>query len=391
MPMKVTNARIYVVESGGIRPVIVELTTSEGITGLGEAAIAYGNGGAATAAMIQELCRRFVMGQDPFRIEKLWCEMYDHCFWAKGGGPIVFAAMSAIEIALVDIKARAFKMPVYDLLGGRVNDRLHTYANGWYFGCTDSRQLPRFAEKAVKDGYDALKFYPFATILETGKLRHPDRRAASTGRSARKAGVEIVRSVRAAVGPDVELMLDLTGGLTTDETIRFCRDIEPYDISYVEEPAEALDPGALAKIAAGIPQPIAAGERVYTRFGFRDLLESRSVDILQPDIGNTGGLIEARKIAAMAEAYSMKVQPHICASALSTAIGMHFSAAIPNFYIQEHFPYWDRIAGYTEVLENPLEPQVRGGYIPVLDAPGLGVTLRKAALGNSVVADFGAT
>src|SRR5690606_8939828 len=126
------------------------------------------------------------------------------------------------------------------------------------------------------------KFYPFATILETGKLRHPDRRAANV--DARKAGVDIVRSVRAAVGPDIQLMLDLTGGLTTDETIRFCRDIEPYDISYVEEPAEPLDNGALLKIAGSISQPIAAGERIYTRHGFRELLEGRAVDILQPDI-----------------------------------------------------------------------------------------------------------
>jgi galactonate dehydratase len=384
--MKLTHARIYVVESGGIRPIILELSTDEGITGLGEAAIAYGVGGTAAAAMIKELCERYVFGQDPFRIEKLWCEMYDHSFWAKGGGPIVFAAMSAIEIALCDIKARALGVPVYDLLGGRVHDKLRTYANGWYFGCTDSRQLPKFAENAVKDGYDALKFYPFATVLETGKLRHPDRRASNV--SARKAAVEIVRSVREAVGPDVELMLDLTGGLTTDETIRFCRDIEPYDIAYVEEPAEALDNGALQKIAASISQPIAAGERVYTRQGFRDILEARAVDILQPDIGNTGGLHEARKIAAMGEAYSLKVQPHICASALSTAIGMHFSASIPNFYIQEHFPYWDRIAGYTEVLENPIEPSVVNGFIPVSDAPGLGVSLRKNAIGNYLWADF---
>jgi galactonate dehydratase len=384
--MKLTRARIYLVESGGIRPILLELSTDEGIVGLGEAAIAYGAGGTAAAELVKELCQRYIFGQDPFRIEKLWCEMYDHCFWAKGGGPILFAAMSAIEQCLCDIKARALNIPVYDLLGGRVHDRLRTYANGWYFGCTDSAQLPRFAEKAVADGYDALKFYPFARVLETGKLRHPDRRGAND-KAVRKAGVAVVRAIREAVGPDVELMLDLTGGLTTDETIRFCRDIERYDISYVEEPAEALDSGALKKIAAAISIPIAAGERVYTRYGFRDLLQDRSVDILQPDIGNTGGLLEARKIAAMAEAYSIKVQPHVCASALSTAIAMHFSASIPNFYIQEHFPYWDRIAGYTEVLENPIEKTVSGGFIPVSDAPGFGVTLRAKEIANSLWAD----
>jgi galactonate dehydratase len=381
--MKVRHARIYLVESGGIRPVIVEITADDGSVGLGEAAIAYGLGGTAAAAMIKELCERYVLSQDPFRIEAIWTEMYDHSFWTKGGGPIVFAAMSAIEQALVDIKARALGVPAYDLLGGRVRDELRTYANGWYFGCTNSADLPRFAEDAAADGYDALKFYPFATILETGKLRHPSRRAASD-KDLRRRAFEIVRDVRAAVGPGVEIMLDLSGGLTPDETIRFCREIETYDISYVEEPADPFDNRALRKIADSIAQPIAVGERVYTRYGFRDVLEGGAVDILQPDLGNTGGILEGRKIAAMAEAYSLKVQPHICASALSTAIGMHFSASIPNFYIQEHFPYWDRISGYTEVLEDPLEPHIVGGRIPVLDEPGYGVTLRASSLGNSL-------
>ena len=238
----------------------------------------------------------------------------------------------------------------------------------------------------MADGYVALKFYPFATNLEGGRLRHPSRRATSESDLRRRA-VGIVRDVRAATDPDVELMLDLGGGLTPDETIRFCREVEPYDISYVEEPADPFDGGALKKIANAIVQPIALGERVYTRYGFRDVLESRSVDVLQPDLGNTGGILEGRKIAAIAEAYSLKVQPHVCASALSTAVGMHFSASISNFFIQEHFPYWDRLSGHREMLENPLEPQVKSGRLPVLDATGYGVSLRED-LADSLWAEF---
>ncbi|WP_244424872.1 mandelate racemase/muconate lactonizing enzyme family protein [Methylobacterium nodulans] len=367
------------VESGGIRPVILEMTTDDGTVGLGEAAVAYGLGGTAAAAMIRELCERCVIGRDPFRVEAIWTEMYDCSFWAKGGGPIVFGAMSAIEQALVDIKARALRVPAYELLGGRVHDALRTYANGWYFGCADLADLPRFAEATVADGYDALKLYPFATILETGRLRHPSRRGTSDG-DVRRRAVAAVASVRAALGPGPKIMLDLSGGLTPDETIRFCREVEEFDITYVEEPADPFDPHALSKIASGISQPIAVGERIYTRYGFRDLLAGRAVDILQPDLGNTGGILEGRKIAAMAEAYGVKVQPHVCASALSTVIAMHFSAATPNFYMQEHFPYWDRIPGYTQVLEDPIEPQVKAGTIPVLDAIGYGVTLRNRSL-----------
>ncbi|RVU13215.1 mandelate racemase/muconate lactonizing enzyme family protein [Methylobacterium oryzihabitans] len=379
--MRVRRIRVYVVESGGLRPVILEMTTDDGTVGLGEAALAYGLGGTAAAAMIGELCERCVLGRDPFRIEAIWSEMVDQSFWAKGGGPVVFAAMSAIEQALVDIKARALGVPAYDLLGGRVHDALPAYANGWYFGCTDAADLPRFAAAAVADGYDALKAYPLATILETGRLRHPSRRGVSDG-DLRRRGVAVVAALRAALGPGPSLMLDLSGGLTPDETIRFCREVEDFDIAFVEEPADPFDPQALAKIAAGISQPIAVGERVYTRYGFRDLLAGRAIDILQPDLGNTGGILEGRKIAAMAEAYGVKVQPHVCASALSTAIAMHFSAATPNIALQEHFPYWARIPGHTELLENPIEERVSGGTIPVLDAAGYGVTLRADVLGD---------
>jgi galactonate dehydratase len=376
--MKIKSVRIYLIESGGIRPVIVELLTDENIVGLGEAAIAYGAGGTAAAGMLKDLSERYVVGKNPFEIERIWSEMYDHSFWAKGGGPIVFAAISAIEQALWDIKARALNVPVYELLGGKVRDQLRSYANGWYFGCRSNADLPDAAERTVADGYSAIKFYPFATILEDGRLRHPARR--SSDRTIRAAAVNTIADVRKAIGPNVEIMLDLSGGLTPDETIRFCHEIEEIGVTYVEEPADPFDPGALRKIAASISIPIAVGERIYTRYGFRDIMESRAADILQPDIGNTGGIFEAKKIAAMAEAYSLKVQPHICASALSTAVGMHFSASIPNFYIQEHFPYWSRIQGHFDVLENPLEPSVRDGYIPVLDAPGYGVSLRREAL-----------
>lgn len=386
--MKLTSARIYLVESGGIRPVLLELGTDTGITGIGEACIAYGIGGTGSAGMLKDIIERYMMGGiDPLRIEALWSEIYDHGFWAKGGGGIVYAAMSAIEQALLDIKARSLNIPVYELLGGKVHDRLRSYCNGWYFGCTRDEDLPGAAARAVEDGYGALKFYPFVTILPEGKLRHPSYRAASD-RSVVQRAVRTVGAIRNAVGPDVELMLDLSAGLTPDDTIRFCRSVEPYDITYVEEPAVPGDVGALVKIARGISQRIAVGERIYSRYGFRDVLESRAADILQPDIGNTGGLLEARKIAAMAEAYSMKVQPHICASALSTAVGMHFSASIPNFYIQEHFPYWARIPGHVEVLDDPIEPLVKNGFIPVLDAPGFGVTLRRKALDNSIFLDI---
>ena len=378
--MFLRSAHIHVIESGGIRPVILRLETDAGIVGLGEAAVAYGVGAHAAAAMLQELAERFLKGEvDPFRTEAITTAIRDFSFWAKGGGAILNAALSAIEQALFDIKARSLNVPVYELLGGRLRDDLRTYANGWYFGCTSDRELRTAAEKTVADGYDSLKFYPFATILPDGRLRHPAHRGAGD-RDLVGRGIARVAAVREVVGPAVELMLDLSAGLNPADTIRFCHAIERYDVAFIEEPTEPDDLGALTLISNKISQSIAVGERLYGRQGFRDLLESRSVAIIQPDLGNTGGIWEGRKIAAMAETYGVKVQPHICASSLSTAIGAHFSAAVPNFYVQEHFPYWDRTPGHVEVLKNPLEPRVTKGRLPIDDAPGYGVELHQDSL-----------
>ncbi len=375
--MKIARARIYLIDSGGIRPVILELEAEDGTIGLGEAAIAYGVGSTAAAGMIKDILERYLTGGvSAFRGEAIWNEFYDHSFWAKGGGPVVMAGISAVEQAMVDLRARALGVPAYELLGGRINDSLRAYCNGWYFGCTADAQLPAAAELAARDGYGALKFYPFVEIRAEGRLRHPSRRATGDQTVVRRA-IDRVAEIRRAVGPGVEIMLDLSAGLTPDDTIRFCREIEDLDIAFIEEPTVPGDTGALSLVRAAIPQPVAVGERLYSRYGFRDVLEARATDIVQPDIGNTGGLMEARRIAAMAETYGMKVQPHICASALSTAVGMHFSASVPNFYWQEHFPYWARIPGHVDILHDPVEETVAGGVIPVNARPGFGVSLNR--------------
>lgn len=382
--MLLKSAEIFHLQSGGLTPVFLRLTTDEGRVGLGEAAIAYGVGSSAAAAMLGELCKRFLAGgTDPFRIETVTTAIKDHSFWAKGGGPILHAALSAIEQAMIDIKARSLGVPAYELLGGRMRDNLRTYANGWYFGCTSDGELPEAAERTVADGYSSLKFYPLATILPDGRLRHPSMRGCDDAVLLRQA-VARVEAVRCAVGPDVELMLDLSASLTPSDTIRFCRAVEKYDIAFVEEPADPGDLAALRTIAGAVSQPLAAGERLYARSGFRDLIESRAVAIVQPDLGNTGGIWEGRKIAAMAETYGVKVQPHICASSLSTAIAAHFSASLPNFYVQEHFPYWSRISGHVEVLRNPWEPHVSNGHLPIDDAPGFGVELHEENLAGAL-------
>jgi len=383
--MKITAARIYLVRSGRFHPVLVELITDDGPIGIGEAAIAYGLGGTAAAGMLKDLIEGLVLGKDPFRIEELWSEMYDHSFWAKGGGPIVFAAISAIEQALWDIKGRALGVPVYELLGGKFRDEVHVYANGWCSGKATPDAFAKAGTRPVGEGYDAVKCYPLGVRSPSGSMRHVTRRMVDA--EAADLAFEKVAALRKAVGPKVAIMLDMSGGLTTDQSIRLCRRWEELDILFVEEPVDPFDNSALRRVSDAVRMPIAAGERLYTKHGFRRLFEAEAVGIVQPDVGNTGGILEAKKIAAMAEAYTMRVAPHNCGSSLITAASLQLAACIPNFMIQEIYPYFPEDPGYVQVLENPPERTVRNGRMTIPDGPGIGVTLDRKAVAPFVWAE----
>jgi galactonate dehydratase len=371
--MKIVEIKIYRVSLGGRNPVLVKVLTDAGISGVGEAAVAYGTGAPAAAAMVKELAESFVLGKDPFNIEALWSEMYDHTFWAKGGGSIIFAGISAIEQALWDIKGKALNVPVYELLGGKVRDQVRVYANGWSYRSTKPSEFAREAERVVKDGYTAMKLHPLATAMMDvhGRIRHVSKR--SLDRAALEAAIAQVRAVRQAVGPKIDLMLDVSAELTTDAIIGFARKVEDQDIMFLEEPVDPSDVEALKKVSEHVHIPIAVGERLYTRYGFRRVMELHAADILQPDIGNTGGIMEAKKIAAMAETYNMRIQPHTCASPVSTAAALQLDACIPNFFIQELYPY--RIPEHFEIVDHAPELDVKNGMLPISDRPGLGIEL----------------
>ncbi|MGH7906871.1 MAG: mandelate racemase/muconate lactonizing enzyme family protein [Candidatus Binataceae bacterium] len=385
--MKITGAKIYLAKIGSLHPILLELLTNEGVTGTGEAAIAYGIGGTAGAAMVKDLLEEIVLGRDPFRIEELWTEMYDHSFWAKGGGgTVVFAGIGAIEQALWDIKGKALGVPVYELLGGKFRDSVRVYANGWSYQCLTADDYAKAAERPLRDGYTALKCYPLASPGERGGIRHVSRRSVS--REFADLAFHKVKALRDAAGAGIDIMIDLSGGLTTQETIRLCRRFEELDIFFVEEPADPFDIGALKKISEHIDIPIALGERVYTRYGFRPIMERHAADILQPDIGNTGGIMETKKIAAMAEAYNMRIQPHVCASPVSTASALQIDACIANFVIQEIYPY--RSPEHFELVDHAPEWNVKQGNMPIPNQPGLGLNLNQQTVRPYLWAECGA-
>ncbi|MBV9522066.1 MAG: mandelate racemase/muconate lactonizing enzyme family protein [Alphaproteobacteria bacterium] len=374
--MKIVKARIFLMRIDGRRPVIVQLLTDEGVSGLGDASIAYGSGATAAAGMIKDLAEELVLGEDPFRIEALWSRMYDHSFWAKGGGPIVFAGIGAIDQALWDIKGKALGLPVHELLGGKCRESVRVYANGWSFRAADTSALARAAEKVVADGYGALKLYPLATNLGDahGKIAHVERRSADP--AAIQRAVERVKAVRAAVGPGIALMVDMSAELTSDAIIALGRRLEEFDILFFEEPVDPFDIEALKKVSDEVAIPIAVGERLYTRYGFRRVMERHAADILQPDIGNTGGITEVKKIAAMAETYSMRMAPHLCASPVATAAALQLDAALTNFFIQELYPY--RAPEHFAIVDRAPELEVRKGALAIPDRPGLGIELDEA-------------
>jgi galactonate dehydratase len=371
--MKITEVKVFLVSVGGRHPVLVQVLTSEGKSGVGEAAIAYGTGATAAAGMVKDLAQDFLLGKDPFAIEALWSEMYDHTFWSKGGGPIVFAGISALEQALWDIKGKCLGVPVYEMLGGKMRDKVRVYANGWSFRALHPADISREAERVVKDGYTALKFYPLASpeMDVAGHIRHVSRR--SVDRAAEERAVASVKAVREAVGPQIDIMLDMSAELTTDAIIRLGQKMQEWDISFFEEPVDPSDVEALKKVSEHVKIPIAVGERLYTRYGFRRILELHAADILQPDIGNTGGIMEAKKIAAMAEAYNMRISLHNCASPVSTAAALQLDACIANFLIQEVYPY--RIPEHFQLVDHAPELEIRDGFMPIPNRPGLGVEL----------------
>lgn len=371
--MIIEAANIYRVPTGSRKAVLLELATDDGTRGFGEAGIAYGVGGEAAGQMLREMVERFVLGRDPTTISAIWHDIYDGSFWTRGGGAIGYAALSAIELALWDINGKRLDAPVYELLGGRLRERLPVYANGWWVGCDSPADYAAAAKRIVARGFGALKFYPLAQTDAETVVRHPRRRGVEPGLIATIC--ERVAAVRETVGPDVDLMLDFGGGLATDQLLRICRRLEPLDIRFIEE---AVDPGsiaALAEVAGKTRIPLAAGERAYGRPGFERLLDTGALGVLQPDVCNTGGLLEARLIAGQAEQRNLRIAPHNYGSTLATAVAAQFGTVIPNFMLLECFPDFDHEPGYLPVLERPLEGQIENASIPLPEGPGLGVSV----------------
>ena len=364
--MKITNVTPLVMGTEWRDLTFVKVETDEGLVGVGEARVL--NRTETVLGYLSESVPRYVIGSDPFDIERLVHRMFREDF--SRAGEQVMTGIALIEIACWDIIGKVLDQPVYRLLGGTVRDKIKAYANGWYTVERTPHEFHAAAKKVIDRGYRGLKLDPFGAGFY------------ELDREEKVLAIELVEAVRDSVGPEVEIMIEMHGRFNPPTAVEMIRELAPFKPAWVEEPVPPENLSALKKVsdattALGIP--IATGERLNTLYEYRELFELQAADIIQPDITHLGGLSNTKKIAAWAEAYYMLVAPHNVGGPVSTAASLHLAACTDNFKIQEHFN--DFSEGYVKDAA-PGVPEVVDGYFSLPNGPGLGVALDESVIEN---------
>jgi galactonate dehydratase len=344
--MKITDIKTYLVNANpedkkvaerprGTNWLFVKVFTDDGVTGVGEG----GGWPKVTSIAIQEL-KHFVVGEDPFEVERLWMKLHSVLHGHGVTGAVRGGALSAIDMALWDIKGKALHLPVYELLGGKCRDKIRVYGHA---------STPAKAQQLIEQGYTAFKC---------------------------PASVEVIRQMRDAVGYTVEIGLHAHAQFTPSLAITVGKRAERYEPAFFEEPVQPENVNALAKVAEALDIPIATGERFFNKWAFTELLDRNIVDILQPEITRLGGILEEKKLAALAEAHYVPLSPHDgSAGPIAEMANIHVVTSIPNFIYLEHPPVADEPPWISTVVRG-LIPE-SNGYIPVPTKPGLGIDLNE--------------
>ena len=357
--MQITGFQTYKMWGEPRNWIFIKVQTDEGLYGWGEGTLE--NNEDVAEAAIHRVAQNLV-GKDPTAIEHHWQAIYRHGFWR--GGVVFNTALAAIDQALWDIRGKACGLPVYKLLGGPTRDRIRLYT---HVGIYDPSKMVEDAQRDLEDGFTAVKTGAWA-----GDTAMPEVKAIA-------AFADRVAKLRETVGPDVEIMIDNHGRSRPATAVRLMQALAPHRLFWFEEPTQPDDiEGLIALRTANAPMDLASGERLYSKWEFRTILEKRLVDVIQPDICHAGGMTECKKIAAMAEAYYVQVAPHSPQGPVSTAACAHLAYAIPNFHILEYVrsePWRQR------VLKEPWT--VDRGHLVVPDRPGLGVDLDEEVIRSS--------
>jgi galactonate dehydratase len=357
--MKITAVETYIVDCFRANWLFVQLQTDAGLLGVGEGTL---EGREPTVAQAIAELSRYLVGEDPFAIQRHHMHMQRDSYWRQG--PILSTALSAVEMALWDIKGKALGVPVYELLGGALVDRVKVYANGWFAGAKEPDEFAAKAVVAVEQGFRALKWDPFGQAYLTLSTADLNKCMAN------------VAAVREAVGPDIDLLIEAHGRFNVQTAIQVGRALAPFAPAWYEEPVLPGSAHALAQVRAASPVPVAAGERCYSRFDCAELLQLQAVDILQPDVCHIGGLIELQRVAALADAALLPLSPHNPNGPVANAATLQFAATCHNFTLLETMvtdvPWRQDIT--TEAI------QFEDGYMMIPNRPGLGLELNLEAM-----------
>ncbi len=383
--MKITKVDVLKIHSNlrptGWSPICCRIYTDEGIYGDGEAALAYRNAPTAAFGMIQDFAK-LIIGMDPMKHEVIWDKLYRSTFWGQNGGPVVFAGISAIDMALWDIKGKRYGVPVHELLGGKKRDSVRTYASQLQFGWYEDKVTPglsledyvKAAKIAVAEGYDCIKVDFFTFRPDGSDFTDEDRLGMCTPDLVKLID-QRVAAVRDAVGPDVDIIMENHSFLDAQTAVQIGNVVKKYNIFYYEEPTTPT-PRLSKFVGDKTGLPIASGERIYSRWQYAEYFEKDALQVIQPDIGTCGGISEAKKICDMAYVYDVGVQVHVCAGPLCTAAALQLEAVIPNFTIHEHHTYALK-QDNRELCIYDYQPV--NGKFAIPDRPGIGNELSEIA------------
>jgi galactonate dehydratase len=363
--MKITKLELIKVKP---RWMFLKMYTDEGIVGLGEP-ILEGHAN-AVEAVVKEF-EEYLIGKDPMQIEHHVQALYRGGFYR--GGPLMLSAISGIEQAMWDIKGKFYNCPVYEMLGGKCRDKIRRYTHIKRAGVPAEFPLEtmlEIADERLKDGYTAMKYSiipPIKTIdSPENTMKHVERFAA----------------VREKIGMGVDLAIDFHGRVSPAMAARLAEELKPYMPMFIEEPCLPENVDCMVNIARSTSIPIAAGERLFGKWDYRQLLEKQAVSVVQPDLCHCGGILEARKIAAMSELYFGSVAPHNPLGPISLAACLQLDACIPNFLVQEHPGNPDKSDLGVGYIKNPFV--IKDGYIELPKGPGLGIELDEEALQDKI-------
>lgn len=394
--MKITSVDVYdfskILNYEDCAPICIRINTDAGISGFGEVGLAYGNAHFAGVGIVRDF-GKLIIGLDPLNSEAIREKLFRTTFWGMGGGTVISAGMSAIDIALWDIKGKYYHVPVYQMLGGKTNEKLRAYASQIQFdwdkedkNMITPDQYAEAAKKAMAQGYTAVKVDPVG-VAANGHWQRT--RQDEDWRLRGQLPKHVLEMVRArlqairALSDSLDIIIELHAFTDTGTAIQLANYIDDLNIMYYEEPVHPLNPVSMKLIRDNIKIPIASGERIYSRLGYRPFFENRSLSVIQPDVCLCGGIAETKKICDMADTYDVKVQVHVCGGPISQAAALHVETVIPNFLIHEQHSYGIK-EGLRATCVHDYLPDNHGD-LRVPELPGIGQELTQDTMDRTLV------